>query len=37
LASGETVDEEYLTKVGVINRLPNWREQADTLMGLAEA
>ncbi|WP_199435621.1 HDOD domain-containing protein [Xanthomonas oryzae] len=37
LASGESVDEEYLTKVGVIARLPSWREQADTLLGLAEA
>ncbi len=37
LASGETVDEEYLSKVGVLTRLPAWREQADTLLGLAEA
>lgn len=37
LASGETVDEEYLSRVGVISRLPTWREQADTLLGLAEA
>ncbi|MBB3855070.1 HD-like signal output (HDOD) protein/CheY-like chemotaxis protein [Xanthomonas arboricola] len=37
LASGETVDEEYLSKVGVLTRLPTWREQADTLLGLAEA
>ncbi|AGI09902.1 HDOD domain-containing protein [Xanthomonas citri] len=37
LASGESVDEEYLTKVGVIARLPSWREQADTLLGLTEA
>ncbi|PPU04503.1 hypothetical protein XarbCFBP7408_02925 [Xanthomonas arboricola pv. guizotiae] len=37
LASGETVDEEYLSKVGVLARLPAWREQADTLLGLAEA
>ncbi|MFA0923462.1 HDOD domain-containing protein [Xanthomonas fragariae] len=37
LASGETVDEEYLNKVGVIARLPVWREQADTLLGLADA
>lgn len=36
-ASGETVDEEYLSKVGVLTRLPAWREQADTLLGLAEA
>ncbi|WDM66976.1 MULTISPECIES: HDOD domain-containing protein [Xanthomonas] len=37
LASGEMVDEEYLSKVGVIARLPTWREQADTLLGLTEA
>ncbi|QBG82802.1 HDOD domain-containing protein [Xanthomonas oryzae] len=37
LASGESVDEEYLAKVGVIARLPSWREQADTLLGIAEA
>ncbi|MEE7546211.1 HDOD domain-containing protein [Xanthomonas sp. Kuri4-1] len=37
LASGEPVDEEYLAKVGVLSRLPSWREQADALLGLAEA
>ncbi|KAB7764446.1 HDOD domain-containing protein [Xanthomonas maliensis] len=37
LASGEPVDEEYLGKVGVISRLPAWREQAETLLGLTEA
>lgn len=38
LASGAPVDEEYLTKVGVISRLPAWREQAETLTGqVAEA
>lgn len=35
LASGSPVDEDYLTKVGVIGRLPSWREQAETLSGLA--
>ncbi|HBK47578.1 MAG TPA: hypothetical protein DDZ67_14320 [Xanthomonadaceae bacterium] len=35
LASGEQVDEEYLSKVGVIAKLPAWRDQAETLTGLA--
>ncbi len=38
LASGAPVDEEYLSKVGVISRLPAWREQAETITGqVAEA
>lgn len=38
LASGEPVDEDYLARVGVIARLPAWREQAETLTGqVAEA
>ena len=38
LAAGEPVDEEYLAKVGVLSRLPTWRDQAETLTGLvAEA
>ncbi len=35
LAGGTEVDEEYLAKVGVLNKLPTWREQAETLLGLA--
>jgi HD-like signal output (HDOD) protein len=35
LAGGEPVDEAYLAKVGVISRLPAWREQAEGLLGLA--
>lgn len=34
LASGEPVDEAYLAKVGVLPRLPGWREQAETLTGM---
>jgi len=34
LASGEPVDETYLAKVGVLPRLPAWREQAETLTGM---
>ena len=34
LAAGEPVDEEYLAKVGVLSRLPAWRDQAETLTGL---
>lgn len=35
LAGGEPVNEEYLTKVGVIARLPTWQQQAETLSGQA--
>ncbi len=38
LASGTAVDEAYLAKVGVLSRLPTWREQSETLTGqVAEA
>jgi HD-like signal output (HDOD) protein/CheY-like chemotaxis protein len=37
LAGGEPIDEDYLGKVGVLAKLPNWREQAETLTGLAHA
>src|SRR5690606_2231426 len=31
IANDEPVDESYLSKVGVISRLPAWREQAENL------
>jgi len=37
LASGSEIDEEYLAKTGVLNKLPIWREQAENLMGLTSA
>ncbi len=37
LASGSEIDEDYLTKTGMLNKLPTWREQAETLMGLTSA
>ncbi|WDS37598.1 HDOD domain-containing protein [Pseudoxanthomonas sp.] len=36
LVSGNPVDEEYLRKVGVLPKLPGWREQAEKLLGRAE-
>lgn len=36
LISGDPVDEEYLRRVGVLAKLPAWRDQADRLLGLAE-
>ena len=35
LARGESVDEHYLAQVGMLTRLPQWREQADALSGPA--
>jgi len=29
------VDEDYLQRAGVLARLPQWREQANELMGLS--
>ncbi|MBN6152114.1 HDOD domain-containing protein [Xanthomonas sp. AmX2] len=37
LASGTDVDEEYLSKTGMLGKLPIWREQAESLMGLTAA
>ncbi|MDL5365726.1 response regulator [Xanthomonas sp. NCPPB 2654] len=37
LASGTEIDEDYLAKTGVLNKLPTWREQAESLMGLTSA
>lgn len=31
LASGEPVDEDYLDRVGMLARLPDWRELAETI------
>ncbi|WP_257644087.1 HDOD domain-containing protein [Luteimonas salinisoli] len=37
LASGDPVDEEYLRRVGVIDRLGGWRDHAESLTLRAEA
>ena len=37
LASGTEIDEDYLAKTGMLNKLPTWREQAENLMGLTSA
>lgn len=37
LASGSEIDEEYLAKTGMLNKLPTWREHAENLMGLTSA
>ena len=34
LVNGDPVDEDYLQRAGVLNRLPQWREHANALMGL---
>jgi len=34
LINGDPVDEEYLQRAGVLNKLPQWREHANALMGL---
>jgi HD-like signal output (HDOD) protein len=34
LVNGDPVDEDYLQRAGVLNRLPQWREHANSLMGL---
>lgn len=35
LVNGDPVDEDYLQRAGVLARLPQWREQANELMGLS--
>jgi len=37
LINGDPVDEEYLQRAGVLNKLPLWREHANALMGLVAA
>nr|WP_230598682.1 HDOD domain-containing protein [Xanthomonas albilineans] len=37
LASGTEVNEDYLAKTGVLNKLPSWRESAENLMGMGSA
>ncbi len=37
LVNGEPVDEEYLQRAGVLGKLPQWRDHANGLMGLATA
>lgn len=37
LVNGEAVDEDYLQRAGVLGKLPQWREHANELMGLAPA
>lgn len=38
LINGDPVDEEYLQRAGVLQKLPQWRDHANALMGLvAEA
>lgn len=34
LINGDPVDEEYLQRAGVLNKLPQWRDHANALMGL---
>ncbi len=34
LINGDPVDEDYLQRAGVLNKLPQWREHANSLMGL---
>ena len=34
LVNGDPVDEDYLQRAGVLNKLPQWREHANSLMGL---
>ncbi|MBA8681694.1 HDOD domain-containing protein [Stenotrophomonas tumulicola] len=35
LVNGDPVDEAYLQRAGVLHKLPEWREHANALMGLA--
>ena len=37
LINGDPVDEEYLQRAGVLNKLPQWRDHANGLMGLVAA
>lgn len=37
LVNGEAVDEDYLQRANVLHKLPEWREQANALMGLSTA
>ncbi len=37
LVNGDPVDEDYLQKAGVLNKLPQWRDHANGLMGLVAA
>lgn len=37
LVNGDPVDEEYLQRAGVLAKLPQWRDHANGLMGLATA
>jgi HD-like signal output (HDOD) protein len=37
LINGDPVDEEYLQRAGVLNKLPQWRDHANALMGLVAA
>jgi len=37
LVNGDPVDEEYLQRAGVLGKLPQWRDHANGLMGLATA
>ena len=34
LINGDPVDEEYLQRAGVLQKLPQWRDHANSLMGL---
>ncbi|MEG2802583.1 HDOD domain-containing protein [Stenotrophomonas sp.] len=37
LVNGDPVDEDYLQRAGVLQKLPQWRDHANGLMGLAAA
>ncbi|HBZ45962.1 MAG TPA: hypothetical protein DEO93_01275, partial [Stenotrophomonas sp.] len=37
LVNGDPVDEDYLQRAGVLAKLPQWRDHANGLMGLATA
>lgn len=34
LVNGDPIDEDYLQRAGVLNKLPQWRDHANELMGL---
>lgn len=37
MVNGDPMDEEYLQRAGVLNKLPQWRDHANALMGLVAA